>query len=121
MKRRRLVSPVIIAVASVAACQPTGSSRVLEVQVLSNRADLLSGGDALVEIILSHGSDPSGLQVNLNGEDVSSTFALRPNGRVQGLVTGLPVGESTLTVALSGSDSMRMLLTTSLVTATERS
>ena len=111
MKRGSLATTLLVAVASVAACQATDSDRVLEIQVLSNRADLLSGGDALVEVILSDGADLSGLQVSLNGEDVSSTFALRPNGRVQGLVTGLPVGESTLTAALGGSQSTRMLIT----------
>ncbi len=111
MKRRWLITAVVVAVASVTACQATGSDRVLEIQVLSNRADLLSGGDALVEIVLSDGAEVSGLQVSLDGEDVSSTFALRPNGRVQGLVTGLPVGESTLTATLGGSEPVRIQLT----------
>ncbi len=109
MKRRWLV--IAVAVASVAACQATGSDRVLEIEVLSNRADLLSGGDALVEIVLSDGADVSGLQVSLNGEDVRSTFALRPNGRVQGLLTGLPIGESTLTATLGWSEPTRIQLT----------
>ena len=111
MKGRWLITAVVVAVASVAACQNSGSDRVLEIQVLSNRADLLSGGDALVEIVLSDGADVSGLQVSLNGEDVSSMFALRPNGRVQGLVTGLLVGESTLTATLAGSESVGIQLT----------
>jgi len=110
MKGRWLVAGVV-AVASLAACQGTDRDRVLQIDVLSNRADLLSGGDALVDIVLSDSADVSGLQVSLNGEDVSSTFALRPNGRVQGLVTGLPVGESALTAALSGSESTRIPLT----------
>ena len=111
MRRRWHVTTVLFAVASVAACQATGSDGVLEIQVLSNRADLLSGGDALVDIVLSDSADLSGLQVSLDGEDVSSMFALRPNGRVQGLVTGLPVGESTLTATLGGSGHTRITLT----------
>ena len=61
MKRRWLVAAVVVAVAFAAACQATGSDGVLEIRVLSNRADLLSGGDALAEILLSEGADASGL------------------------------------------------------------
>lgn len=111
MKRRWFVIAVVIAFTSVAACQATGSDRVLEIQIVSNRADLLSGGDALVDIVLSDGADVSGLQVSLDGEDVSSMFALRPNGRVQGLVTGLPVGGSMLTAELGGSEPVGIPLT----------
>ena len=67
----------------------------LEIRVLSNRADLLSGGDALVEI------DPppaAGSSIDLDGDDVAGDFALRANGRFQGLVTGLAVGDNVLTV-----------------------
>ena len=71
MKGRWLITTVAVAVASVAACQAAGSDRVVEIQVLSNRADLLSGGDALVEIVLSDGATVSGLQVSLDGEDVN--------------------------------------------------
>jgi hypothetical protein len=65
------------------------------IHVLSNRADLISAGDALVEIV-GAGSSP---KVMLNGADISSQFAMRPNGRVMGLVTGLNLGQNTLTAA----------------------
>ena len=111
MTRRLLVATVLVAGTSAAACQATSPDKVLKIEVLSNRADLLSGGDALVEIVLSDGAEAASLQVSLDGEDVSSMFALRPNGRVQGLVTGLPVGESTLTAALGGSEPTQIQLT----------
>lgn len=60
------------------------------VQVLSNRADLVSGGDALVQV------DPAGSRVSLNGRDVTRAFARRANGRYQGLVTGLRNGPNTV-------------------------
>jgi hypothetical protein len=53
-----------------------------EIKVLSNRAALVSGGDALVEVV------PGATRVKLNGEDITSAFAVRPNGRYIGLVTG---------------------------------
>jgi hypothetical protein len=56
------------------------------IKVLSNRADVVSGDDALVEIIGGAG------RVTLNGADVSSAFLRRPDGRVLGLLTGLKPG-----------------------------
>ncbi|MGH3881539.1 MAG: DUF6351 family protein [Actinophytocola sp.] len=68
-----------------------------EIRVLSNRADLISGGDALVEVALAPGVDPGKVRVDVDGRDVTSRFALRPNGRFMGLVTGLRDGENVLT------------------------
>src|SRR5438094_68078 len=65
------------------------------IKVLSNQPDLISGGDALVEIL---NAGTGSLRATLNGADISSAFALRPNGRVMGLVTGLIDGGNTLTV-----------------------
>src|SRR3989442_9544575 len=65
------------------------------IKVLSNRPDLISGGDALVEI-LNAGSGT--VKATLNGADLGRALALRPNGRVMGLVTGLVNGVNTLSV-----------------------
>src|SRR2546427_3991754 len=65
------------------------SAGVVTIDVLSNRADLISGGDALVRIT------PAGLAgviVTLNSSDVTGDFAVRPNGNLEGLVTGMPNG-----------------------------
>ena len=70
-----------------------GAAQAATINVLSNRADLLSGDDALVEIT---GADASGLRVSLDGRDISKDFALRPNGRVMGLVSGLAEGPNLL-------------------------
>src|SRR4051812_21679493 len=69
--------------ASVQAAGPT-------IQVLSNRADLISGGDALVQVNLPPTVNPAiGVKVSLNGALINDMFAVRANGRYQGLVTGL--------------------------------
>ena len=69
------------------------------IQVLSNRADLISGGDALVQINLPASVNPAlGVKVALNGALINSMFAVRPKGRYQGLVTGLNNGDNLLTV-----------------------
>jgi hypothetical protein len=73
------------------------------IQVLSNRADLISGGDALVAVALPDGADPGAVKMRLNGDDITSAFALRANGRYEGLVTGLAVGDNTLQAVVPGA------------------
>lgn len=73
----------------------------LAITVLSNRADMISGGDALVEI--RGVEDAQGLRVSLNGQDISAAFALRENGRVLGRVEGLQVGDNLLRAQQPGA------------------
>src|SRR5258706_432942 len=73
-----------------------------EILVLSNRADLISGGDALVEIKWPAGTDTTTAQVALNGVSVKSSFVLR-GGRYMGLVTGLNNGDNMLTAQVPGA------------------
>ncbi len=64
----------------------------LEIKTLSSRPDLVSGGDALIEV-----KAPAGAKVmlTLNGKDV--TNQLKPEGEsLRGVVSGLTVGENTL-------------------------
>jgi hypothetical protein len=68
--------------------------------VLSNRADLISAGDALVAVGFDSSVDPAAIRVTLGAQDVTSAFAVRPNGRYEGLVSGLAVGANTLTATL---------------------
>ncbi|MCW3064379.1 MAG: hypothetical protein JWN32_1551 [Solirubrobacterales bacterium] len=88
-----VLGSVAVAVALAAAPASAGAASVA-IDVLSNRADLVSGGDALVAIAAP---DPSTLRVRLNGHDVTSAFAVRADGRFEGLVTGLRNGANRLT------------------------
>lgn len=63
------------------------TSAPLTITVMSNRADLVSGGDALVAV-----SAPA--RVTLNGADVSRAFGVRADGRFEGLVKGLRPGRN---------------------------
>jgi hypothetical protein len=81
-----------IAVAGMA-LTGTAAASAAQINVLSNRADLISGGDALVSVA------PAGAKVTLNGADITSQFANRANGRYEGLVTGLSLGSNTLSAA----------------------
>lgn len=78
-----------------------------EILVLSNRADLVSGGDALVEIkwpevnaaVLKHAT------IELNGVSVASHFETRANGRFMGLLNGLVEGPNRFRVRMPGAAS----------------
>jgi hypothetical protein len=69
---------------------------------VSNRAEMVSGGDVLVAVDLN-GLDGK-LTVSRNGEPVTSAFSQSSDGRFLGLVPGLNVGSNTIraTVDLGG-------------------
>ena len=67
------------------------------ISVLSNRADLISGGAALVEV---SGADPATVRVAVDGRDVTGEFAMRPNGRFEARLTGLGLGPNLVTAQL---------------------
>ena len=108
--RARHLAPLLVAAALAVSALPSVGSpaaaqiplRELAVEVLSNRADLVSGGDALVSVALPAKVSPAKVQVLVGDRDVTGQFAVRPNGRFQGLVTGLALGENVLTVRASG-------------------
>ena len=66
----------------------------LGLRVLSNRADLISGGDALVEVVFPHRFTDDNVTVTLNGTDVTSAFALRADDTFSGIVCGLALGDN---------------------------
>ncbi|HEX9711650.1 MAG TPA: DUF6351 family protein [Actinomycetota bacterium] len=88
-----------------------GDGTQLVVQTLSNRADLISGGDALIDIARSDGGSVSGLTVMVNGDDATAAFAERPNGRIQGVVTGLAEGENVIVAEASGATGAQLVVT----------
>jgi hypothetical protein len=77
------------AVAKKAKRQPA-----LAVKTLSNRADLISAGDAYVEVLLPPGT--RGVRVTLNGQDVTRRFARRDDGRFTALLEDLRLGRNTI-------------------------
>lgn len=103
-------STVIFAVAfGLAGCGGSSSGAVSgpssaapTIKVLSNRADLISGGDALVEVDPPAGVPLSALRVAVNGQDVTSRFAIGANGKFMGLVDGLGDGSNTLVAGGKG-------------------
>ncbi len=67
-------------------------------QTVSNRADLVSGGSALVEVKLAPGKTISNMRVDVDGRDVSSAFAMQADGRLLGIVSGLKIGANNVNV-----------------------
>src|SRR5207247_67116 len=87
------------------------SLAALQIKALSNRADLISGGDALVEIVVPAGSPSEGLHVVAGTRDVSAAFARRADGRTTGLVTGLGAGNTTITADFGGKQGAALTVT----------
>jgi len=81
----------------------------VEVRVLSPRADLVTGGDALLEV-----SAPAAAgrpQVDVGGRGVSRAFTRMRPGVWRGLVTGLPLGRSEVRAALPDGRGARLAVT----------
>jgi hypothetical protein len=68
----------------------------MSVRVLSDRADLISGGEALVAVTVPPKAKPGTVNVTLNGASISGDFAMRPNGLYEGLVGGLALGPNVI-------------------------
>lgn len=88
------------AIGVLAQAAPAGAAPGLQIDVLSTRAHLVSGGQALTSIELPAGTDPASVAVTLNGQDVRSQFALRPGGQFEGLLSGLVNGPNTVQATL---------------------
>jgi len=74
----------------------------LQLQTVNNRADLVSGGDALVAISPPAGASLSGLKVEVGGRDVTNAFTTSSDGRMVGVVSGLSTGENVVTASATG-------------------
>ena len=98
---------------------PARAQGAVQIRVLSTRADLVSGGEALVEVVAPTGAPLSAVRVDVGGRDVTSELAPgrvagllassplrnrlpveRDDNALVGLVTGLRVGDNLLTARL---------------------
>ena len=85
-------------------------------QVLSSKAENVSGGSVLIDVASlatqTSGGPTVAFSVKLNGTDVTSTFNADPAnaGHMVGVVTGLQNGSNTL-VASNGGDTFSLTLT----------
>jgi len=93
--------------AALAATAPGGN---LALRTIDARADLVSDGDALVEVLVPGGANSQGLTVHVGTRDVSGSFRT-VDGRLIGVVTGLTPGPNTVTAALSDGRGARLTVT----------
>jgi hypothetical protein len=97
-----ILATVVVGPSPVAARRPRSSAGKPRIEILSDRADLISGGDALVAVLLPQGSQPSEVRMTLGGRNVTPEFAQRANGLYEGLLTGLSNGRNVLRASLPG-------------------
>src|SRR3954454_14852167 len=101
---RKVVRSLVVVVLLLA-CAASPAAAAPQITTLSTRADLVSGGDALVAV------DPAGSQVALDGRDVTAQFATRGDGRYEGLLTGLPLGDSVVTATAPDGSASQLVVT----------
>lgn len=107
----RPLPPVTAADTQQPAARENGPHAQFAIRVLSNRADLLSGGDALVEVALPSGLATPDIQADVDGRDVTDFLVKVDNERFMGLVTGLVEGPNLLTVHVPGVGDQQITLT----------
>src|SRR5579884_3787627 len=106
MRKLVLLSAASLALAPGAIASQHRSTRSARavISVISSRADLVSGGEALVSAELPSRADAHRVRMLLDGRDVTSQFALRPNGLYEALLRGLRIGANRLIARLDGSN-----------------
>ena len=88
---------------------PLDNGDPVQVRTLSGRADLVSGGDAFIEIAVPAGTDLGGVKVTAGDRDIGAAF--KPGGPgLRGLVTDLPLGDTTITAALADGSGARLVV-----------
>jgi hypothetical protein len=111
---RSLTVAALLALAPASAAAATKAhfprGRVV-ITVLSNRADLISDGNALVAVTVPSGANPSRLRMTAGRRNVTQEFAVRPNGRYEGLVTGLRRGKNILRATLPSGRGAQITIT----------
>ncbi len=92
---------------------PAGArmSRAARIATLDNRADLISGGDALVQVTLPRGVRRSRLKFLVNGRNRTRLLVKMGPHILEGLVTGLRNGRNRLTARIRGGRASRLIVT----------
>jgi hypothetical protein len=109
--RSFIVTLMLLFAASLVAPAAEAALPSLEIKVLSNRADLVSGGDTLVEIVIPRGVLAAAVRVDVDGRDVTGAFGQRANARFMGVVTGLKLGPNVVTARAKGASAAKLTIT----------
>ena len=90
----RAVAALLVCFAVVASAKDAASGQ-FEIVTLSNRADLISGGDALVEVRVPKSVTLNMVRLSLNGRDVTAMFRVDSTaGVMRGVLTGMVPGRN---------------------------
>src|SRR5262245_16117492 len=102
----RLLSVCLLITLIATEAEPTPLN--FEIVTLSNRADLISGGDALVEVRVPKNVPLKKVTLWLNGHQVTEAFQINEVARtMRGLLTGLVVGENEFLADSNGNGNGR--------------
>jgi hypothetical protein len=84
----------------------------LRIEVVSSQPEYVTGGDAVVAVIVDEDADPADVEVSLDGADIGEVLEPDPDDdrRLVGLVDGLAEGENLLE-ARAGDDRAELTLT----------
>src|SRR3954469_8266912 len=99
MITRQSTKLVCLSFALALATAASADGDAFAIRAVSSRADLVSGGDALIEVSLPRGIPLGNVRIAADGRDVTSAF--RPGleaGKLLGVVSGLAVGRNTVEV-----------------------
>src|SRR4249919_4333970 len=96
--RLAVIAAALVAVptATAAGYETPAKKNALTINVVSSPAQYVSGDDARIEIAVPDKTPLGDVDVTLNGSDVTSAFGPDPEGnhQLEGVVTGLPLGQS---------------------------
>src|SRR5260221_6516865 len=84
---------------------------VVRIDVLSTRADLISGGDAVVAVAIPAAANASAMRVTVGRRDVTAALAVRADGRYFGRIEGLALGANVVTARLPDGRGARITVT----------
>jgi hypothetical protein len=109
--RLAALAAVLVAVpaATAAGGPPAGNQGALAISVVSSPPEYVSGGDARIEVAVPDATALGDVDVTLNGADVTSSFGPDPEGnhQLEGVLTGLALGENTVEATVPGPGNAR--------------
>jgi uncharacterized tannase-like protein DUF6351 len=100
----------IAGLALLASALPSASRGDSALRVLSNRPDLVSGGDVLIEVVLPPATPPESVALLDDGQPAQATVGIDGSGRYLARVTGLALGANVLTAQFPGGEASAVVV-----------
>jgi len=82
-----------------------------EIQVLSNRADLISGGDALIRVVADEEQNLENATLTINEVDATPMLSQQDDGSLAGLISSLDFGTNKLVITLADKSVLKREIT----------